>query len=67
MGLGAAACGDDDGTVGEPGSTSLVPTGEQEGSGADGSVPEENPPGNTPGGSQTGDEPTGDNSGRAEP
>jgi hypothetical protein len=66
MGLSGAACGDDDGTVGEP-STSLVPSGEQQGSGSDGSVPGDDPPGNTPGGSNTADEPTGDNSGQARP
>lgn len=49
------ACGDDDGTVGEPASTSLVPTGEQQGSGSDGSVPGDDAPGATPGGSQTGE------------
>ena len=57
--LTGAACGDDDGTVGEPSSTSLVPNGEQQGSGSDGSVPGDDPPGNTPGGSNTADEPSG--------
>jgi hypothetical protein len=56
LSLAGAACGDDDGTVGEPTGTSLVPNGEQQGSGSDGSVPGEDPPGNTPGGSQSGDD-----------
>jgi hypothetical protein len=51
-----AACGDDDGTVGEPSSTSLVPNGDQQGSGSDGSVPSGDTPGNTPGGNQSGDD-----------
>jgi hypothetical protein len=55
LALAGGACGDDDGTVGEPSSTSLVPTGEQQGSGSDGSVVQD-PPGNTPGGSQSGDD-----------
>ncbi len=56
LAFAGAACGDDDGTVGEPGSTSLVPNGEQQGSGSDGSVVE-NPPGATPGGSQSSESP----------
>jgi hypothetical protein len=67
LALAGAACGDDDGTVGEPSSTSLVPNGEQQGSGSDGSVPGDDPPGNTPGGSNTADEPTGNNSGQDQP
>ena len=55
MALTGAACGgNDDGSVGDPSSTSLVPNGDQQGSGSDGSVVE-NPPGATPGGSQTGE------------
>ena len=56
LALTGAACGDDDGTVGEPSSTSLVPNGDQQGSGSDGSVPTDDSPGNYPGGSQSGDD-----------
>ena len=56
LALTGAACGDDDdGTADDSSTTSQVETGDQQGSGSDGSVVE-NPPGATPGGSQSGDD-----------
>lgn len=56
LGVTGAACGSDDDS--DPPDTSLLEQGDQQGSGGDGSVPQD-PPGNQPGGSDTGDEPTG--------
>ena len=54
--LTGAACGTDDDS--DPPDTSLLENGDQQGSGGDGSVPQDTP-GAQPGGSDTGDEPTG--------
>jgi hypothetical protein len=67
LGLGAAACGEDNSTKAEnrTGSTT-VNNGDQRGSGADGATVED-PPGNTPGGNDAGDQPSGGNSGQDKP